>query len=225
MYFGSALGLTAVAAIGALRSPVLMRNRPKSQVMALILVINTLIGTRLIVHFTPYSEGFGAKQMAWVVHCGATGAIIASMFLWSGPIISRAACYTAGIVGSLSVIAGCTPSDEFLNMGRPLNIMLAAVLASIAVLAFLPATTALGASLYSLNLYGGLVLFSAFLVYDTQGIVRTAKSVPVHADTPFDPINAFIHLELFLCNHGIHTSVENGDIGSVVNTIQRTLYL
>ncbi|CAG2180762.1 unnamed protein product, partial [Oppiella nova] len=219
MYFGSALGLTAAAAIGALRSPVLMRNRPKSQVMALILVMNTMIGTRLIVQFIPYSEGFGAKQIAWAVHCGATGAIIASMFLWSGPIISRAACYTAGIVGSLSVIAGCAPSDEFLNMGRPLNIMLAAVLASIAVLAFL------GASLYSLNLYGGLVLFSAFLVYDTQGIVRTAKSVPVHADTPFDPINAFIHLELFLCNHGIHTSVENGHIGSVVNTIQRTLYL
>merc|ERR1712180_159566 len=34
--------------------------------------------------------------------------------------------------------------------------------------AFLPPTTALGAGLYSISLYGGLVLFSGFMLYNTQ---------------------------------------------------------
>ncbi len=55
---------------------------------------------------------------------------------------------------------------------------------------FLPPTTALGAGLYSISLYGGLVLFSAFLLYDTQRIVRKAETYPLYAERPFDPINA-----------------------------------
>lgn len=55
---------------------------------------------------------------------------------------------------------------------------------------FLPATTALGAGLYSISMYGGLLLFSAFLLYDTQKIIRAAETYPVYTTVPFDPINA-----------------------------------
>ena len=71
-----------------------------------------------------------AKQMAWAVHCGVVGAVIAPLCLLGGPLILRAACYTAGIVGSLSAVAACAPSDKFLNMGGPLAIGLGVVFAS-----------------------------------------------------------------------------------------------
>lgn len=44
--------------------------------------------------------------------------------------------------------------------------------------------------LASMSLYGGLILFSGFLLYDTQLLVRRAEVYPEYAYAPFDPINA-----------------------------------
>ena len=53
---------------------------------------------------------------------------------------------------------------------------------------FLPPTTAVGASLFSISVYGGLVLFSAFLLYDTQKIIKKAETYPPYSHTVFDPV-------------------------------------
>lgn len=98
--------------------------------------------------------------------------------------------YTAGIIGGLSTVAVCAPSDRFMYMSGPLAIGLGVVFASSLGSMFLPATTVLGAGLYSMSLYGGLILFSGFLLYDTQRIVHKAQTHPNFADQKFDPINA-----------------------------------
>lgn len=41
-----------------------------------------------------------------------------------------------------------------------------------------------------MSLYGGLVLFSGFLLYDTQRLVRKAEVYPQYGYAPYDPINA-----------------------------------
>ena len=98
--------------------------------------------------------------------------------------------YTTGIVGGLSTIAVCAPSEKFLTMGGPLAIGLGAVFAASLGSMFLPPTTALGAGLYSISLYGGLVLFSGFLLYNTQRIVYKAERHPMYGAVPYDPVNA-----------------------------------
>ena len=59
-----------------------------------------MIGSGMVVRSIPYEEGFGAKQIAWMVHSGVVGAVIAPLTLLGGPIMMRAALYTAGVVGS-----------------------------------------------------------------------------------------------------------------------------
>ena len=63
---------------------------------------------------------------------------------------------------------------------------------------FLPPTTAMGAGLYSISIYGGLVLFSMFLLYDTQKVIQRAEKHPVYSAQKFDPINAYVYRILCL---------------------------
>lgn len=55
---------------------------------------------------------------------------------------------------------------------------------------FLPPTSAFGAGLYSVAIYGGLVLFSMFLLYDTQKVIKRAETQPLYGVQKYDPINA-----------------------------------
>lgn len=154
-----------------------------------ILFIKQLIGSSMVCHSIPYSPGFGTKQMAWLVHSAVVGAIIAPLCMVGGPIMLRAAWYTAGVVGGLSTVAVCAPSEKFLTLGGPLAIGLGVVFASSLAGMFLPPTTALGAGLYSIAMYGGLLLFSGFLLYDTQKIIKRAENQPLYGAQPFDPVN------------------------------------
>ena len=47
-----------------------------------------------------------------------------------GPLVGRAALYTAGVVGGLSLTAACAPSDKYLKWGGPLALGLGVVFVS-----------------------------------------------------------------------------------------------
>lgn len=152
--------------------------------------IVVLIGTSMLTQSIPYKEGIGSKQLAWMLHSAVVGGIVAPLTMLGGPLLVRAAWYTAGVVGGLSALAMCAPSEKFLNMGGPLAIGLGVVFVSSLGSMFLPPTTSLGAGLYSISIYGGLVLFSMFLLYDTQKVIKRAENHPVYSAQKFDPINA-----------------------------------
>lgn len=65
-----------------------------------------------------------------LVCVGVMGAVVAPLTLLGGPLMMRAAWYTAGIVGGLSTVAMCAPSEKFLNMGGPLAVGFGVVFAS-----------------------------------------------------------------------------------------------
>ena len=65
-----------------------------------------MIGTGMVARSIPYREGFGSKQVAWMVHACVVGAVIAPITLLGGPLMVRAACYTAGVVGGKLSLTG-----------------------------------------------------------------------------------------------------------------------
>lgn len=153
-----------------------------------------MVGSNMLVHSLPYQPGLNGKQLAWAGHSAIMGAIVAPICILGGPLLMTAAWYTAGVIGGLSAVAVCAPSDKFMYMGGPLAIGLGVVFASSIGSAFLPATSALGAGLYSMSMYGGLLLFSGFLLYDTQKIMHRAEAHPQYAPVPYDPINNSISI-------------------------------
>ncbi|XP_043681187.1 growth hormone-inducible transmembrane protein-like [Vespula pensylvanica] len=203
MYFGGSVLITAASAVLCLRSPAVMNLVTRQGWLAVIGTMIAMIGSGIVAQSIPYKEGLGMKQLAWMVHTGVIGAVIAPICFLGGPLLTRAALYTSGIIGGLSTVAMCAPSDKFLKMAGPLSIGLGVVFVSSLGTLFLPPTTALGASLYSLSIYGGLILFSMFLLYDTQHIIKNAQVHPVHHDEsirPYDPIKNAISIYLDTLN-------------------------
>ncbi|XP_076752158.1 growth hormone-inducible transmembrane protein [Xylocopa sonorina] len=202
MYVGASVASTATAAMLCLRSPTVMNMVMRQGWVAMLVTIASVWGTGMLLHSIPYKEGFGMKQITWLIHTGTVGAILAPLSLLGGPLVLRAAWYTAGVVGGLSAVAICAPSEKFLNMGGPLAIGLGVVFASSVGSMFLPPTTALGSGLYSMTLYGGLILFSMLLLYDTQRIIKQAETYPIYGQLakPYDPINNAISIYLDAIN-------------------------
>ncbi|GBP76686.1 Growth hormone-inducible transmembrane protein [Eumeta japonica] len=199
-YIAGSLILTAGSAMVIFRTPTLLNLVASNGWMSILGTMALMIGSGMVVRGMEYKPGFGPKQLAWMVHTGIMGAVIAPMCFLGGPILMRAAWYTAGVVGGLSTIAICAPSGEFLNMRAPLAMGLGAVFAASLASMFLPPTTALGAGLYSLSLYGGLIVFSGFLLYDTQAIVKRAEMHPAYGYQPYDPINSAMGVYLDILN-------------------------
>ncbi|XP_011863177.1 PREDICTED: growth hormone-inducible transmembrane protein-like [Vollenhovia emeryi] len=201
MYFGASIAATVGSAALCLRSPAVMNIVMRQGLVSIGLSLAAIIGSGMIVQGLPYEKGFNSKHVAWLIHTGILGAVVAPWSLMGGPLIMRAAWYTAGIVGGLSTIAVCAPSDKFLAMGGPLAIGLGVVFASSLASMFLPPTTVLGSGMYSIAVYGGLLLFSGLLLYDTQRIIKRAETYPMYnIDRPYDPINNAISIYLDTLN-------------------------
>jgi len=120
LYFAGSIGITAATAAGVFATPALMNIVARQGMIALGVSIAAMIGSGMLVRSIDYEPGFGAKQMAWIMHAAVVGAVVAPICMLGGPILTRAAWYTAGMVGGLSTVAMTAPSDKFLNMGGPL---------------------------------------------------------------------------------------------------------
>lgn len=53
--------------------------------------IAAMMATGTLAQSLPYQPGFGAKQLAWMLHAGVVGAVIAPICLLGGPLLTRAA--------------------------------------------------------------------------------------------------------------------------------------
>jgi len=129
-YFGGSIVISVASAAAVFRTPALLNIFARGGIIPMLVTTAAMIGSGMIVRSIPYQPGFGSKQLAWIAHSALIGAVVAPMAFLGGQVIIRAAWYTAGIVGGLSAVAACAPSEKFLNMGGPLAIGLGVVFAS-----------------------------------------------------------------------------------------------
>lgn len=140
-YFGGSVLISAASAVAIFRSPTLLNLAARGGWIPMIASMALMIGSGMVARSIPYEPGLGTKQLAWAAHCAIIGGVLAPLSFVGGPILLRAAMYTAGIVGGLSTVAVCAPSDKFLYMGGPLAIGLGVVFAASMGSMFLPPTT------------------------------------------------------------------------------------
>ncbi|KAK2488483.1 hypothetical protein MC885_014151 [Smutsia gigantea] len=200
MYLAGSIGLTALSALAVSRSPVLMNFMMRGSWVTIGATFVAMIGAGMLVQSIPYDQSPGPKHLAWLLHSGVMGAVVAPLTVLGGPLFIRAAWYTAGIVGGLSTVAMCAPSEKFLNMGAPLGVGLGLVFVSSLGSLFLPPTTVAGVTLYSVAIYGGLALFSMFLLYDTQKVIKHAEVVPMYGVQKYDPISSMLGIYMDTLN-------------------------
>ena len=183
-YFGGACAGTGLF-MHVLKNSTLANMNP---FLYLGLSIAMLIG----VHSVDYHKNWALKNAMFGGWVGLMSlGLVPLIHMYSMPILFDALIATGITVGSLGLVAYNAPSQQFLNMYGPLSIGCGAML-GVSIMSML---NPMSAALYNIWLYGGLGLFSLFVLYDTQMILERAKTQPV-----FDPISNSIHVYMDAIN-------------------------
>ncbi|KAG8219618.1 inhibitor of apoptosis-promoting Bax1-domain-containing protein [Butyriboletus roseoflavus] len=197
-YTGGGLVLTALVARSMFRSGFAFRIMSANPWLVLGVSLVGSIGSMMGVYYTP-PERTVQKHLFWLGFNACQAATLSPLFFLSPAILSRAALYTCGVVGSLSYVGATAKNDRYLYMGGPLLAGVTVVaLSSLAPMA-LPLGMRGLAVAESISLYGGLAVFGGFVLYDTQKILQHARMAEMGV-IPRDPMKEAIALELDMIN-------------------------
>lgn len=198
-YTGGGLVLTALAARSLFSSGFTFRMMAANPWVVLGVSLAGSIGSMMGVYWTP-PENTVQKHLFWLMFNGFQAATLSPLFFYSPALLSRAALYTVGVVGSLSYVGATAKSDKFLYMGGPLLAGVTVVALSSMAPMVLPSMglRALAIS-ESISLYGGLAVFGGFVLYDTQKILHHARMVQAGA-MKADPMRESVSLQLDMIN-------------------------
>ncbi|CAH8577874.1 unnamed protein product [Schistosoma turkestanicum] len=222
--------IAAGSAVAFFQSPTMCRLMLSGGWLAPIGMVALSMTTGVICQSITYPpSGLNAKHLVWIAHSVALGSMLMPICLAGGTNFIQAAMYTGGIVGSMSLVGMTAPSDRFINWGNPLAIGLGIAVVSLIGSIFLSPVNRFGSGLASIDLYGCLLLFSGYLLHDTQHMIRRAKSHPPpnfhspglpnnsgfqksEGSKPFDPINDSIRILLNAVNifNRMATMLSNG---------------
>ncbi|KAE8267575.1 hypothetical protein A4X09_0g4771 [Tilletia walkeri] len=197
-YLAGGLTMTGITALSLHRSGFsyrLMAMNPwVVMIGGLALSIGGMIGAQ------SFEPGSPAKYLSWFVFNAAQGAVLAPIFFFNPALLARAGLYTAGVVGSLCYVGATARDGQFLYLGGPLLAGVTVVALSSLSPLVLPATAVRTlAATEAISLYGGLAVFSGFVLYDTQKILNHAKMAQRGLIRP-DPLRESIGLELDVIN-------------------------
>ncbi|KAF8899133.1 inhibitor of apoptosis-promoting Bax1-domain-containing protein [Infundibulicybe gibba] len=197
-YTGGGLVLTALAARSLFKSGAAFRIMSANPWVVLGVSLVGSIGSMMGVYYTP-PENTTQKHLFWLLFNGCQAATLSPLFFLNPALLSRAALYTCGVVGSISYVGATATNDKYLNWGGPLLAGVTVVaLSSIAPMA-LPLGMRGLAITEAISLYGGLAVFGGFVLYDTQKILQHAR-LAEQGLMKADPLKEAISLELDMIN-------------------------
>ncbi|TFK41944.1 inhibitor of apoptosis-promoting Bax1-domain-containing protein [Crucibulum laeve] len=199
-YTGGGLVLTALAARYMFKSGVAFRIMAANPWAVLGVSLVGSIGSMMGVFYTPPEKTL-QKHLFWLAFNACQAATLSPLFFLNPAILSRAALYTCGVVGSISYVGATATNDKYLNLGGPLLAGITVVALSSLAPMILPASIGMRslAVAEAISLYGGLAVFGGFVLYDTQKILKHARMAEQGLMKP-DPMNEAISLELDMIN-------------------------
>ncbi len=178
-YFGGGLFVTG-GLVGALRFSSLAYMNPWAM---FFLTIGTMFGTMM----TSYEKSPVLKHTMWLGFMTTMAlSMVPLINMASMPIIYDALFATGFTMGGLGLVAYNAPSEQFLRWGGMLGMGCAGLIGVSIAQMFWPSQ-----ALFNIWLYGGLLLFSAFTLYDVQKIIHNAKTKPA-----WDPVNESLGIYL-----------------------------
>lgn len=178
-YFGGGIALTGLS-ISLFRFTALAHANP---LLLFIPTIASLVGTMYFNYHTQSVQ----KHLCWGAFCGFEGLALAPLINMAGmPIVFNALAATGAMMGLLAAYAYNSPTNNFLSWQGGLSMGLCGLIGVSLVNMFWPSPL-----LTSVALYGGLLLFGGFVLYDTQKLMHNATNRPV-----WDPINESISIYL-----------------------------
>ncbi|TFK26706.1 hypothetical protein FA15DRAFT_667188 [Coprinopsis marcescibilis] len=198
MYTGAGVGLTAIAARTLFRNGVAFRIMAANPWVVLGISLVGSIGSMMGVYYTPPERPI-QKHLCWLAFNGFQAATLSPLFFLNPAILSRAALYTVGMVGSLSYIGATATTDRYLYLGAPLLAGVTIVALSSLAPMILPMGLRALVFTESISIYGGLAVFGGFVLYDTQKILKHAR-MSEQGLMRGDPLNEAISLELDIIN-------------------------
>lgn len=157
------------------------------------------IGTMMGCFATP-PENYMAKYALWAGFNVTQAALLSPLLFFSPAILARAGLYTVGMMGSIAFVGATAKQEKYLYLGGPLLAGVAIVALSGLAPLVIPATAA-RTLMWTENiwLYGGLVVFGGFTLYDVQKILAHARMAE-RGMMKRDAVNESIGLELDFIN-------------------------
>lgn len=176
-YLAAGISITAASAVAFWRSGILFRfmgEHPMAWAIgSSLLCIGTLYACTLT-----NPNNVALKHSLFVAFTVLEGATLSIFGTLGHVALKKAGIYTLGIFAAMTVIALTAKHERFLYLGGALySALFVMVLASFANmgLSFFGKMPRTVAALDALILWGGLALFTAFLLYHTQSIVQNGK--------------------------------------------------
>jgi len=135
------------------------------------------------------------KKMVLTTYNATLGALLSPLGYLGASALIPAAAFTAGVSGALAATSRMAKDDLHLKFKYPLGIGLGAV--TTAALCAVATKGSFQSLAEFVSLYGGLALYSTFLVADVQQVRLEAE------EKDFSPVNHSILLHLDILNIGI----------------------
>ncbi|KAK5108061.1 hypothetical protein LTR62_008835 [Meristemomyces frigidus] len=157
--------------------------------------IGTMMGCR-----ATHPDNYMLKYGLWVGFNLTQAALLSPLLFFSPAILARAGLYTVGLMGSIAFVGATAKQEKYLYLGGPLLAGVAIVALSGLAPLVLP-VTATRTLMFTENLwlYGGLVVFGGFTLYDIQKILNHARMAE-RGMFRRDTVNESISLELDFIN-------------------------
>ena len=84
MYLAGSIGLTALSAVAVSRTPALMNFMMRGSWITIGATFAAMIGAGMLVQSISYEQSPGPKHLAWLLHSGVMGAVVAPLTILGG---------------------------------------------------------------------------------------------------------------------------------------------